>query len=77
LPRKLWNSLRPHRRKKKSTSEYAEIAELFLGTGKKHKFFQRYGALFALRSSGDRENGLNEEEAESAEQRNWNVGRME
>jgi len=36
---KLKKSLRPPGRKKKSTAESAEIAELFLGKDKKHKFF--------------------------------------
>jgi hypothetical protein len=53
--------------KKKSTAEYAEIAELFLGKDKKHKAFYGYGPLFAFRSSGDRDKRVNEEEAESAE----------
>jgi hypothetical protein len=57
----------PSEEEKRSTAEYAEIAELFLGIDKKHKSFQRYGPLFVLRSSGDREKELNEEEAESAE----------
>jgi len=53
--------------KKKSTAEYAEIAELFLGKDKKHKSFYGYGPLFAFRSSGDEDKRRNEEEAESAE----------
>jgi hypothetical protein len=39
-------------RKKKSTAEYAEIAELFLGKDKKQKFFYGYGLFFAFRSRG-------------------------
>jgi len=53
--------------KKKSTAEYAETAELFLGKDKKYKSFNGYGLLFAFRSSGDRDKRMNEEEAESAE----------
>jgi hypothetical protein len=53
--------------KKKSTAEYAEIAELFPGKGKKHKSFYGYGLLFAFRSSGDRDKRIKEEGAESAE----------
>ena len=52
---------------KKSTAEYAEIAELFLGKGKKHKSFYEYGLLFGFRSSGDRDKKMNAEEAENAE----------
>ena len=53
--------------KKKSTAEYAEIAELLPGKGKKHQSFYGYGLLFAFRSSGDRNKRMNEEEAEIAE----------
>jgi hypothetical protein len=53
--------------KKKSTAEYAETAELFFVKDGKHKFFSGYGLLFAFRSSGDRDERMNEEEAESAE----------
>jgi hypothetical protein len=60
-------SLRPPRRKKKSTAEYAEIAELFLGKDKKYKSFYGYGLLFAFPSSGDEDQRMNGEEAESAE----------
>jgi hypothetical protein len=63
----LENSLRPPRRKKKSTAESTEIAELFLGKEKKQKCFYGYRPLFAFRSSGDRDKRMNEEEAESAE----------
>jgi len=52
---------------KKLTAEYAEIAELFPGKGKKHKSFYGYELLFAFWSSGDRDKRVNEEEAESAE----------
>jgi hypothetical protein len=54
-------------RKKKSTAEYAEIAELFLGKDQKHKSLYGYGLLFAFRSSGDKDKRMNEEEAKSAE----------
>jgi hypothetical protein len=33
---------------KKSTAEYAETAELFLGKDKKRKSFYGYGLLFAF-----------------------------
>jgi len=59
--------VRPPRRKKNSTAEYAEIAELFLGKDKKHKSFYGYGLLFAFRTSGNEDKRMNEEEAESAE----------
>jgi hypothetical protein len=55
------------RRKKKSTAESAEIAELFLGKDKKHKSFYGYGLLFAFRSSRDEDKRMKEEEAESTE----------
>jgi hypothetical protein len=38
--------------KKKSTAEYAETAEIFLGKDKKHKLFFGYGLLLAFQSSG-------------------------
>jgi hypothetical protein len=53
--------------KKKSTAEYAETAELFLGKDEKHKSFYGNGLFLAFRSSGDRGKRMNEEEAESAE----------
>jgi hypothetical protein len=53
--------------KEKSTAEYAETAELILGKDKKYKSFYGSGRLLAFRSSGDRDKGMNEEEAESAE----------
>ncbi len=52
--------------KKKSTAEYAETAEVFLGKDKKHKIFG-YGLLFAFQSSGIEDKRVSEEEAESAE----------
>jgi hypothetical protein len=55
-------------KKKISTAEHAETAELFPGKGKKHKSFYGYGLLFAFRSYGDRDKRMNEEEAESAEE---------
>jgi len=56
----------PSRRKKKSTAEDAEIAELFLGKDKKQKSFYERGLLFLFRSSGDVDKRVNEEEAENA-----------
>jgi len=53
--------------KKKSTAEYAETAELFLGKDKKHKSCYKHGPLFAFQFSGIEENRMNEEKAESAE----------
>jgi len=53
--------------KEKSTAEYAETAELILGKDKKYKSFYGSGRLLTFRSSGDRDKGMNEEEAESAE----------
>ena len=53
--------------KKKSTAEYAETAEVFLGKDKKHKLFFGYGLLFAFQSSGIEDKRVSEEEAESAE----------
>jgi hypothetical protein len=53
--------------KRKSTAEYTETAELFLGKNEKHKPFYGNGLSFAFRSSGDRGNRINKEEAESAE----------
>jgi len=53
--------------KRKSTAEYAEIAELFLGKDKKHKSFYGYRLFFAFRSSADEDKRMNAEEAESAE----------
>jgi len=53
--------------KKKSTAEYAEIAELILGKDKKYKPFYGSGLLLAFRSSGDRDKRMNKEEAENAE----------
>jgi len=53
--------------KKKSTAEYAETAEFFLGKDKKYKSFYGYGLLFTFRSSGDRDKRMDAEEAESAE----------
>jgi hypothetical protein len=53
--------------KRKSTAEYAEIAELFLGKDKKHKSFYGYRLFFAFRSSADEDKRVNAEEAESAE----------
>jgi hypothetical protein len=52
---------------KKSTAEYAEAAELFLGKNEKHKSFYGNGLPFAFRSSGDGGKRINKEEAESAE----------
>ncbi|MCX5917358.1 MAG: hypothetical protein NTX30_11860 [Deltaproteobacteria bacterium] len=61
-------SLRPAEVKKKIlTAEHAETAELFLCKDKKYKSFYGYGLLFAFRSSGDRDQRMNEEKAESAE----------
>jgi hypothetical protein len=51
--------------KKKSTAEYAETAELFLGKDK--KIFYGNGLLFAFRSSGIEDQRRNEEETENAE----------
>jgi hypothetical protein len=67
LFRKLLKFLRPPKRRKKSTAEYAEIAELFLGKDKKNTSFYQYGLLFAFRPSGNEDKRRNEEEAESAE----------
>ena len=53
--------------KKKSTAEYAEAAELFLGKYKKHKSCYKHGTLFAFQSSRIEDNKVNEEKAESAE----------
>jgi hypothetical protein len=64
---KLQKSLRPPRRKKKLTAEYAEIAEFFLGKDKKHISFYGHGLLFGFRASGDEDKKMNEEEAKSAE----------
>ena len=52
---------------KKSTAEYAEAAEVFLGEDKKYKSFNGYRLRFAFRSSRIEEKKMNEEEAESAE----------
>jgi hypothetical protein len=54
-------------KKKISTAEHAEIAELFLGKNKKHESVYGNELLFAFRSSGDRDKRMNEEGAESAE----------
>jgi hypothetical protein len=67
LLRKLGKSLRPPGRKKRLTAEYAEIAELFIGKDKRNKSFYGYGLLFAFPTSGDEDERMNEEEAESAE----------
>jgi hypothetical protein len=56
----------PSRRKKKSTAEDAEIAELFLGKDKKQKSFYEHRLLFSFPSSGDADKRMNEEEAENA-----------
>ena len=53
--------------KKKSTAEYAETAELFLAKDKKYNSFYGYGLLFPFRFRGIEDQGMNEEEAESAE----------
>ena len=53
--------------KKKSTAEYAETAELFLGKDNKHKSFDKHGPFFAFQSSGIEDKRMNEEKAESAE----------
>jgi len=52
---------------KKSTAEYAETAEIFLGKDKKLKSFYELGLLLAFRSSGIQDQRMNKEEAESAE----------
>jgi hypothetical protein len=67
-------SLRPPRRKKKSTAEHAEIAELFLGKDKKDKSLYGYGLLFDFGSFGDEGKRMKGEEAENAEETNWNAG---
>jgi hypothetical protein len=54
-------------KKKISTAEHAETAELFLCKNKKYKSFYVNGLLFAFRSSGDRDKRMNKEGAESAE----------
>ena len=53
--------------KKKSTAEHAETAELFLKKDKKHNSIYEYALLFPFPSSGNEDQGMNEEEAESAE----------
>ena len=63
------NSLRPPEMKKKiSTAEGAETAELFLGKDKKNKSFYGYGPPFAFRFLADRDKRMNEGEAERAEE---------
>jgi len=53
--------------KKKSTAEHAETAELFLKKDKKQNSIYEYALLFPFPSSGNEDQGMNEEEAESAE----------
>jgi hypothetical protein len=53
--------------KKKSTAEYAETAELFLGKDKKRISIYGYGLLFAFRFPAMEDQRVKEEEAESAE----------
>jgi len=52
---------------KKSTAEYAEAAEVFMGKDQKHKSFYGSMLLLAFQSSGIEDKRINEEEAESAE----------
>jgi hypothetical protein len=54
-------------KKRISTAEHAETAELFLCKDKKYKSFYGNGLLFAFRPRGDRDKRMDEEEAESAE----------
>jgi hypothetical protein len=52
---------------KKSTAEYAEAAEVFMGKDPKQKSFYGSMLLLAFPSSGIEDQRINEEEAESAE----------
>jgi hypothetical protein len=60
-------ALCPPGMKKKSTAEYPEAAEVFMGKDPKHKSFYGSRLLLAFPSSGIEDKRINEEEAESAE----------
>jgi hypothetical protein len=80
LPRELEKSLHSPEVKKKYQPQSTQRPQSFFlvkTKSKNQKSFYFYRLLFAFRSSGIEDKRMNEEETESAEERNWNTGILE